>query len=74
MMPLALADVGEEKIIRKINGSPEVRKHLETLGFVSGCSVSIVNTFGGNIIVNIKDTRVAVSKEMAQKIMLSDNG
>ena len=46
----------------------------ETLGFVCGCPVSIVNTFGGNIIVNIKDTRVAVSREMAQKIMLSDDG
>ena len=70
MMPLTLTDTGEERVIKKIGGSPEVRKHLETLGFVSGCSVSIVNTFGGNIIVNIKDTRVAVSKEMAQKIMI----
>ncbi len=70
MMPLTLTDTGEERVIKKIGGSPEVRKHLETLGFVSGCSVSIVNTFGGNIIVNIKDTRVAVSKEMAQKIMV----
>ena len=72
MMPLALAETGDEGIIIKINGSPEVRKHLETLGFVSGCPVTIVNTFDGNIIVNIKDTRVAVSKEMAQRIMLSD--
>lgn len=70
MMPLALADTGEERIIIKINGSPEIKKHLENLGFVSGCRVSIINTFGGNIIVNIKDTRVAVSKEMAQKIMV----
>ncbi len=70
MMPLNLADTGEEMIIQKINGSPDVRKHLETLGFVSGCPVRIVNTFGGNIIVNIKDTRVAISKEMAQKIMV----
>ena len=70
MMPLTLTDTGEERVIKKIGGSPEVRKHLDTLGFVSGCSVSIVNTFGGNIIVNIKDTRVAVSKEMAQKIMV----
>lgn len=69
-MPLNLADMGEEKIIKKITGSPEIKKHLETLGFVAGCPVRIVNTFGGNIIVNIKDTRVAVSKEMAQKIMV----
>ena len=74
MMPLSLADTGEEKTILKVVGSSEVRKHLETLGFVCGCPVSIVNTFGGNIIVNIKDTRVAVSREMAQKIMLSDDG
>ena len=74
MMPLYLADTGEERIIMKVGGSPEVRKYLETLGFVCGCPVSIVNTFGGNIIVNIKDTGVAVSREMAQKIMLSDDG
>lgn len=73
-MPLYLADTGEERIIMKVGGSPEVRKYLETLGFVCGCPVSIVNTFGSNIIVNIKDTRVAVSREMAQKIMLSDDG
>ena len=74
MMPLYLAETGEERIILKVGGSPDVRKHLENLGFVCGCPVSIVNTFGGNIIVNIKDTRVAVSREMAQKIMLSDDG
>ncbi len=74
MMPLSLADTGEEKTILKVVGSSEVRKHLETLGFVCGCPVRIVNTFGGNIIVNIKDTRVAISREMAQKIMLSDHG
>lgn len=74
MMPLYLAETGEERIIMKVGGSPDVRKHLENLGFVCGCPVSIVNTFGGNIIVNIKDTRVAVSREMAQKIMLSDDG
>lgn len=70
MMPLNLADTGKEMIIKKINGSPEVKKHLETLGFVSGCPVSIVNSFDGNIIVNIKDTRVAINSEMAQKIMV----
>ncbi len=70
MMPLALADMGEERIVKQVNGSPEVKKHLENLGFVSGSCVSIVNTFAGNIIVSIKDTRVAVSREMAQKIMV----
>lgn len=70
MMPLILADVGEKNIIKKIGGSPEIKKHLENLGFVVGGNVTIINTMGGNIIVNVKETRVAVSKEMAQKIMV----
>lgn len=70
MMPLILANVGEENVIKKIGGSPEVKQHLENLGFVVGGSVKIVNTMGGNLIVNVKETRVAVSREMAQKIMI----
>ena len=70
MMPLILANVGEENIIKKIGGSPEVKQHLENLGFVVGGSVKIVNTMGGSLIVNVKETRVAVSREMAQKIMI----
>mgnify|MGYP000515937225 FL=1 len=70
MMPLILANVGEENVIKKIGGSPEVKQHLENLGFVGGGSVIIVNTMGGNLIVNVKETRVAVSREMAQKIMI----
>ena len=70
MMPLILANVGEENIIKKIGGSPEVKQHLKNLGFVVGGSVKIVNTMGGNLIVNVKETRVAVSREMAQKIMI----
>ena len=70
MMPLCLADVGEENIIKKIGGSPEVKKHLEDLGFVVGGSVSIVSTLGGNVIVNIKESRVAINEEMARKIMI----
>lgn len=70
MMPLTLANIGEENIIKKIGGKPEVKKHLENLGFVVGGSVRIVNSLGGNIIVNVKESRVAVSKEMAQKIMV----
>lgn len=70
MMPLILANVGEENIIKKIGGSPEVKQHLENLGFVVGGSVKIVNTMGGNLIVNVKETRVAVNREMAQKIMI----
>ena len=59
MMPLILANVGEENVIKKIGGSPEVKQHLENLGFVVGGSVTIVNTMGGNLIVNVKETRVA---------------
>lgn len=70
MMPLTLANTGEKMTIQKIGGSPEVRKHLENLGFVAGGDVSVVNAFGGNVIVNVKESRVAISKEMAQKIMI----
>ena len=70
MMPLLLANVGEENVIKRIGGSPEVKQHLENLGFVVGGSVIIVNTMDGNLIVNVKETRVAVSREMAQKIMI----
>ncbi|MCJ7837149.1 ferrous iron transport protein A [Cuneatibacter sp. NSJ-177] len=70
MMPLTFADVGEENQIRKIGGKPEVRAHLENLGFVTGGRVTVISTMGGNLIVNVKDTRVAISKEMAGKIMI----
>ncbi|CDC10962.1 fe2+ transport system protein A [Clostridium sp. CAG:413] len=70
MMPLVLADVGKENIIKKIGGSPEVRQHLENLGFVVGGTVTIINSLGGNVIVNVKESRVAVSEEMARKIMV----
>lgn len=69
-MPLALAPIGEENIIRKIGGKQEVKAHLETLGFVVGGKVTIVSAMGGNIIVNVKESRVAISREMAQKIMV----
>ena len=66
MMPLALADMGSENIIRHIGGSPEVRKHLEDLGFVAGGTAAL----GGNLIVKVKEARVAISEEMARKIMI----
>lgn len=69
-MPLTLAKVGEVNIIKRIGGKQDVRAHLENLGFVAGGRVSIVNTIGGNVIVNVKESRIAVSKEMAQKIMI----
>lgn len=70
MMPLTFAEVGEENIIRKIGGKQEVKAHLETLGFVVGGAVTIVSSIGGNIIVNVKESRIAISREMAQKIMI----
>ena len=70
MMPLMLAQVGEENIIRKIGGSPEIKQHLENLGFVVGGTVTVVNALGGNVIVNVKESRVAISEEMAKKIMI----
>ena len=69
-MPLMLATVGEEQIIKRVGGTPEVKKHLENLGFVPGGSVTIVNALGGNVIVNVKEARVAISEEMARKIMV----
>ncbi|MGM9631427.1 FeoA family protein [Butyricicoccus sp.] len=70
MMPLTLASVGEENIIKKIGGRPDVKKHLENLGFVAGGSVTVITMMGGNVIVNVKESRIAISKEMAQKIMI----
>lgn len=70
MMPLTFAGTGESYAIQRIGGKPEVRKHLENLGFVAGAEVSIVNTMGGNLIVKVKEARVAISQEMAQKIMI----
>ena len=70
MMPLSLASVGEKNTIIKLSGSPDVKKHLEDLGFAVGGSVIVVNTIDGNLIVNVKEARVAISREMAQKIMI----
>ena len=70
MMPLILADPGEETIIRKVGGSPEMKKHLEDMGFTVGGAVTVMNTIGGNLIVKVKESRVAISKEMAAKIMV----
>ena len=70
MMPLTLAAVGEENIIRKIGGKPEVRAHLENLGFVAGGIATVISTIGGNLIVSVKESRIAISREMANKIMV----
>ena len=70
MMPLALAAIGEENPVNRIGGSPEVRQHLQPLGFVVGGNVTVVTSLSGNVIVNVKDSRVAISEEMARKIMV----
>ena len=70
MMPLTMAGTGEELMITKVGGSPEPRMFLESLGFGTGGTVTIVNEIGGNVIVNVKESRVAVSREMAMKIMV----
>ena len=69
-MPLLLAEIGEDNIIKKVGGTPEVKKHLETLGFVPGGSVRIISEAGGNLIVNVKESRAAISRAMASKIMV----
>ncbi len=70
MMPLVMADAGEENIIRRVGGSPEMKKHLEDMGFTVGGAVTVMNTIGGNLIVKVKESRVAISREMAAKIMV----
>lgn len=70
MMPLTLAKPGEENTVRKIGGSPEVKKHLENLGFVPGSNVIVVTEMAGNLVVKVKEARVAISQAMAQKIMI----
>ena len=70
MMPLCFAEIGQPQIIKRIGGSPEVKKHLEDLGFNVGGEVSIVSTLGKNLIVKVKDSRIAVSDELARRIMI----
>ena len=69
-MPLTLANTGEENIIKKVGGNPDTRKFLENLGFVAGGTVTVVSEIGGNVIVNVKEARIAISEEMALKIMI----
>ena len=70
MMPLILAAAGETNTIRKVSGNPEVKKHLEDLGFVVGGEVTVVSAIGGNLIVNVKESRIAISRDMAGKMMV----
>ncbi len=70
MIPLSYANPGEESVIRRIGGSPEVRKHLENLGFVAGGTVTVITSMNGNVIVKVKESRVAIDDAMARKIMI----
>ena len=70
MMPLNYANPGEESVIRKIGGSPEVKKHLENLGFIVGGTATVIASLNGNVIVKVKESRVAIDEEMARKIMI----
>ena len=70
MMPLVFCDAGEENIICRLGGSSETKQHLADMGFVVGGSVTVLSEIGGNLIVKVKESRVAISREMAQKIMV----
>ncbi len=68
MMPLLFANIGEEYSIQRLSGSIDVKKHLEDLGFVVGGKVSIVASNNGNLILNVKDSRIAIDRSLASKI------
>lgn len=70
MMPLTMVNVGEVNKIRKIGGNEETRRFLENLGFVAGSELTVLSTIGGNVIVNIKDSRIAINQDMARHIMV----
>ena len=70
MMPLTMVNSGEENEIKRVGGKEETRRFLENLGFVQGAKVTVVSQIGGNVIVNVKESRVAISKEMANKILV----
>ncbi len=69
-MPLTFAGIGEEVIVKRVNGLPEVKQHLEDMGFVVGSTVTVVSRTGGNLIIKVKESRIAVSKELAGKILI----
>lgn len=70
MMPLTMAKVGDPNTIKRIGGREETKKFLENLGFVTGSVVTVVSEISGNMILNVKDSRVALGKDMANKIMI----
>ncbi len=70
MLPLCLAEMGEPQIIKRIGGAPEVKQHLENLGFNVGGTVIVVNSLGGNVIVKVKESRIAINDDLARKILV----
>ena len=70
MIPISFADIGKECIIKKIGGSPEVKKHLENLGFAVGGNATLITALGGNVIIKVKESRVAIDSDMANKILI----
>lgn len=70
MMPLTMAKIGESNIIKRVGGREDTRKFLENLGFVAGGMVTVVSEISGNMILNVKDSRVALGRDMANKIMI----
>ena len=70
MMPLGMANVGDVNIIKRITGRDEVRQHLAELGFVVGAEIKVVSDLGGNLILNVKESRVALDKTMAMRVMV----
>ncbi len=70
MIPLTYANPGEECIIKKIGGNSDVKRHLENLGFTVGGSVILISALSGNVIVKVKESRIALDEEMAKKVMI----
>ncbi|MBP5222611.1 MAG: ferrous iron transport protein A [Lachnospiraceae bacterium] len=70
MMPLTYATPGEETIVKKVGGNPDVKRHLENLGFTPGGSVTLISVLGGNVIVKVKESRIALNEDMARKVMV----
>ena len=71
MMPLSMVNEGEPQVIKKVGGKEETRKFLENLGFVAGSTVTVISETNGNMIVNVKEARVAIGRDMANKIMVA---
>ena len=69
-MPLSIADPEKELVIKKLGGTPEVRQHLENLGFTVGGNVTLISILGESVIVKVKESRIAIGADMARKIMV----